>query len=507
MGSEGAPLEGALKMSPPSADKEHIEALAELLASKGLEAGDFINAVEALGRLKRSEEDSKVRAQKKAEPKNKKIYIDKEFVFETRDDCFIYRDGRTKCGNYYIRIYDSLTKKEFSKSLRTNNRHQALVDAEVLYREKRDKLTRGVKMASINTTQLIELYYESRLKEKSIIPHTGITPASLERLKVKIEYWRKYIKSLKLEKKPIEKIPPEIGKDFATWMLNLPKSFYADKPRSREVVNQTIAAIKKMYKDIAVEEKYLSISEMPQFKNLKVQRDSAPKRDVLTEEEYMDLCRWMQYKYTREVGISDLERAKRKVFGKYFSIQYGTGCRNKELLGLRWVDIEPNLHSKNPDDRLINIASTNSKTGKGRQVAAPIGQKLDAILKAYRKIGYMPERNDYIFINLAITKRGKNIPYESPAMEKRLKDVLAGSGLKEKLDSEFPPRHITLYSARHFYCSMRLQKGVDIYLLALNMGTSVRYIEETYSHLKTSIMSHEITKGQGWSADNAVSEE
>ena len=64
---------------------------------------------------------------------SRKIYIDKEFVFETRDDCFIYRDGRVKCGNYYVRIYDALAKKEFSKSLRTNNRHQALVAAEVLY--------------------------------------------------------------------------------------------------------------------------------------------------------------------------------------------------------------------------------------------------------------------------------------------------------------------------------------------------------------------------------------
>jgi len=485
-------------MSPPPADKAHIEALAELLASRGLEASDFISVVEVLGNLKRSESASRNKAQKKPTSDEKKIYIDKEFVFETRNDCFIYRDGRTKCGNYYVRIYDALTKKEFSKSLRTNNRHQALVAAEVLYREKRDKLTRGVKMTSINTSQLIDLYLESRLKERSSIPHTGITPESLERLKVKVEYWRKYISSLKMEKKPIEKIPSEVGKDFGTWMLNLPKTYYMDKPRSREVVNQTIAAIKKMYRDTAVEGKYISISEVPQFKNLKVQRDTAPKRDVLTEDEYMDLCRWMQYKYTREVNITDLERAKRKVFGKYFSIQYGTGCRNKELLGLRWVDIEPNPHSNNPDERLINIASTNSKTGKGRQVASPIGQKLDAILKAYKKIGYIPEKNDFVFINLAQTKRGMNIPYETPAMAKRLNDVLKGSGLKEKLDGEFPPRQITLYSARHFYCSMRLQKGVDIYLLALNMGTSVHYIEKTYSHLKTAIMSDEITKGQGY---------
>lgn len=488
-------------MPPPPADKAHIEALAELLASRGLEAGDFISAVEILGKLKERESASSIKAEKKEDKTSRKIYIDKEFVFETRDDCFIYRDGRVKCGNYYVRIYDALTKKEFSKSLRTNNRHQALVAAEVLYREKRDKLTRGVKMTSINTLQLIEIYYDQRLKEKSAVPHTGITPGSLERLKVKLDYWRKYIVSLKMEKKAIEKIPPEIGKDFGTWMLNLPKSYYAGKPRSREVINHTIAAIKKMYKDVAIEEKYMAITDMPQFKYLKVQRDTAPKRDILEKDEYIELCRWMQYKYTREKGISDLERTKRRVFGKFLTIQYNTGLRNKEALGLRWCDIEPNSNTKDDNDRLININASNSKTGKGRQVAAPIGDKLDAVLNAYKQIGYLPEKTDYIFINLATTKKGKNIPYGAPAMEKRLKAAMVGSGLQEKFDAEIPQRNITLYSGRHFYCSMRLQKGVDIYLLALNMGTSVKYIEQTYSHLTTSIMSNEITKGQSWSGE------
>ena len=100
-----------------------------------------------------------------------------------------------------------------------------------------------------------------------------------------------------------------------------------------------------------------------------------------------------------------------------------------------------------------------------------------------------------MFINLAKTKRGHNIPYDTPFLERRLKQVLIGSGLKEKLESE--GRHITLYSARHFYCTKRLQAGVDVFLLALNMGTSVKYIEETYSHLKTSVMYQEVSAGQG----------
>jgi hypothetical protein len=43
--------------------------------------------------------------------------------------------------------------------------------------------------------------------------------------------------------------------------------------------------------------------------------------------------------------------------------------------------------------------------------------------------------------------------------------------------------------------------GVDIYHLSLNLGTSVIYLEQTYSHLTTLMVSDEITKGQGWRAN------
>ena len=169
------------------------------------------------------------------------------------------------------------------------------------------------------------------------------------------------------------------------------------------------------------------------------------------------------------------------------------------MLAIKWSDI-----SINPNDtpenkrrnRVIHIHAENSKTGRSRNIVAPIAEKLERIKKHYKKLNYTPEPNDYVFINLTKTKRGSNIPYKTPAMEKRLKQVLELSGMKEKMEQE--GRHITLYSARHFYCTQRLMHKVDMHTLALNMGTSINYIEKTYSHLTTLMMSDEITKGQGW---------
>ncbi|WP_010313571.1 tyrosine-type recombinase/integrase [Synechococcus sp. CB0205] len=484
-------------MTPP-ADKPHIDALAELLDARGLNAEDFIQIVDILGALKKKE-STNIEKKEREKDKGNKIFVDKEFVFETRDDCFIYRDGRTKTGNYYVRIYDADTKKVYSKSLRTRHRVNALVAAETLYREKKDKLMKGVKMVSITTNEMVELYLKRRSGELTHIPKTGITHKSYDRLKQQLKYWTLYIRFLKLEKVHIEKLSPDIGRDFGNWILNQPKQYYKETSRSRETINHIIASVKKMYRDIALEEKYITYNEFPKFKYLKVQPDNAPKRDVLNVEEYEELTKWMQNKYCREKGLSELEQVKRRVFALYFSIHYNIGARTKEVLGMRWSDItiNPNDSAENKKrNRVIHIHAENSKTGKSRNIVAPIAEKLERIKKHYKKIGYEPEPNDFVFINLSKTKRGANIAYQTPALDKRLKSVLELSGLKERLDQD--GRHITLYSARHFYCTQRLLNKVDMHTLSLNMGTSITYIETTYSHLTTLLMSEEITKGQGW---------
>ena len=111
-------------MTPPE-EQTNINALSNLLALKGLDAGDFIDVINALSNIKQRDAAKEEKEQKKAAEKKNKIFVDKEFVFEGRDDAFIYRDGRTKSGRYFLRIYDANTKRVFSQSLRTTNRIEA----------------------------------------------------------------------------------------------------------------------------------------------------------------------------------------------------------------------------------------------------------------------------------------------------------------------------------------------------------------------------------------------
>lgn len=73
-------LEGDLKMSPPE-DPKHLEAIAELLASRGLDASDFISAIEVLGNLKKKEAKTKLVTQQKSNlQKRKSIRIRSSYL-------------------------------------------------------------------------------------------------------------------------------------------------------------------------------------------------------------------------------------------------------------------------------------------------------------------------------------------------------------------------------------------------------------------------------------------
>ena len=82
------------------------------------------------------------------------------------------------------------------------------------------------------------------------------------------------------------------------------------KPRrNNQTINQTVAAVKKMYK-YAIEEKYATVIEVPNFRYLKVGRETAPLRDVLREEEKNAIVHWMKYKYPNEKESQTKKRSK-----------------------------------------------------------------------------------------------------------------------------------------------------------------------------------------------------
>ena len=485
-------------------DLKNIEGIKNLVDEGGYDVEQVLSVLNALNAIKKN--DAKKAQQEELEKeeeekKGNKIFLDKEFIYETRNDVFIYRDNRTKQKGYYVRIYDPKTQKHWSKSLNTTNRMVAMTNAEKIYAEKKGRLAFGVRPESITVKELVMLYQQERRRSLTNIPHQGITPKSFDTLCEHIKLWEDYMKASGHFNTKIEEIPTELGLEFGFWIKEKKKKANINRSsKNNATINHTIAAVKKMYRDIAKEKKYITENEMPMFRYLKINRETKPTRDVITKDEFTAISRWIQYKYCNEKGITKKEQIKRRIYGIVFTLSHYTGARPKEMLAIKWSDISVNPNDTKEDkktNRLIHISAENAKTGKSRDIIAPIAPQLERLVKWYKEFGlYVNEKsNDYIFPRLTYTVANENIPTTDVAWSKRLKAVMKGAEADGAWDSR--GRIITNYSARHHYITEGIQRGVDIYDLAINCGTSLTYIEQTYSHVTTLMRSKEITKNLG----------
>ena len=463
------------------------EALASLLESAGLDASDLLTAIQVLAGAK------KQAAQTKEEKRS--VYLDKELVVEW-DDAFVFRRGDTKSQIYYLRMYDKKRRKPYVKSLGEKDRIKALTKARLIYQELLGKIDRGEKLKAVTSKELVDLYVKKLEKTVTAVPKMGITPETLRIKKYFLRMWLEFIEVGGYKNTPIDQIPPDKTREFGIYMLNKPK----DTPgkRSAEQINKIILEVNKMYREIAVRERFLSKDQVPELDPLKM-NSNIEIRDILTLEQYEKMWKWMCYKWIPEKGISNVEKVRRIIFYNAIGILYNTGMRPKELLGLRISEISVN--EADPPElqkthRLLKVREDNSKTGKPRLVNAPVRKRIDRILAAYKELGIEVLPTDYLLFNPLVKTKDR---YNRQALDHRLKQVLKRSGLQDELDAE--NKRIVLYSSRHAYITWRLRHGnVPIHLLAAACGTSVKMIEQRYGHIQVEKQTELLTRNQGFAS-------
>ena len=350
-------------------DPQAYEALEQLITSAGFDAGDLQTALLAI-------QEAKNQKQQQVEAGTNKFFLDKTLVYEDVD-AFIFRRADSKSGRYYFRLYDENTKKPLVRSLRTSDKIQALASARLMYMDVKGKINRGERIRGITTNELIKIRTNQLKKIVTDIPHQGITPETFRVKQYYLSVWAEYIDSLDLTKRTIDKIQPELTRDFGIWFLNKEKATSQAKGtrRSAEVVNNVITEILSMYSKVAIRDRYISKERFPQIDKVKEQKDGSYKNMVLTEDQYKVLWKYLEYQYTRDKKVKAYEIEMRKTFKDFIGILFNTGCRPKELLGLKVKDITTN-HSWNAKQKETNVVlyipPENSKTGKGRRVVAPI---------------------------------------------------------------------------------------------------------------------------------------
>lgn len=463
----------------------------------GLDPELLSDAYETLRESQEAAATADIASRKVGRVTTKKNYIDKQLVYED-EQAWIYRRGDTKSKTWYLRIFDDKSKKPFVKSLQTQDHARAITKARLIYQEVKGKIDRGERLHSITSKELVEKYLSSL--HVTEIPHEGVTPESLRTKKYYLRVWLEYIDFLGHSSTAIDRLPLDKLREFGKWYLQKPREDKRTIQRSHEQINNAISTVRLCYYKIGVRDRYISADRVPDIDRLKQQRDERYKRDILELEQYNRFWRFLEYKYCREKDLSPYEKRTRILFTKVVGILTNTGLRPKELLTLRWADISNFKGADNSDNVVIHIRAENAKTGRSRNVVAPVKKRLEAIRKSMREIGETINADDFVLMN---PQKEDRRAYTRQMLHERLKQTLEISGLGIEINQM--QQKISLYSFRHQYICWRLRYGgVPIHLIAKNCGTSIQKIEETYGHIETEKQADIITKNQGISKQSEV---
>lgn len=175
-------------------------------------------------------------------------------------------------------------------------------------------------------------------------------------------------------------------------------------------------------------------------------------------------------------GPHAMHRYQRELLRNYLLFMANSGLRPNEARQLCWRDIRTEKDADGKKALVIEVSPT-TKTG-ARTVVCRDGA--DVYLTRLKKLSRHSEPDDLVFAG-----------WDGEPVENFNKSFSTILGKLKLLNDRWGKRR-TVYSLRHFYCTQCLLSGIPIHVLAKNMGTSITYIEQHYSHVLTLMQAKEL---------------
>jgi len=154
----------------------------------------------------------------------------------------------------------------------------------------------------------------------------------------------------------------------------------------------------------------------------------------------------------------------RRVFSTWIKLLYHSGLRpGREANRLRWSDV-----SRVAGGEVTIRVASDTKTGARTCIAEP---GIWPVLEEFRTLTKWNRAGDYIFADYVTGNPIVNF-------SRSWRNLMKACAFKKAPDgSDYAP-----YSLRHVYATERLESGMDVRLVAKNMGTSLQMIEQHYGH-------------------------
>jgi len=354
------------------------------------------------------------------------------------------------------------------RSLKTSDEAKAATLGRKLFYQTEAKLAEGLPVHNRTLNTVIDEFVAMRerdnalgkaAKRASSIKHTK--DGMLRQIQRVSKFWREYAGA-----KPIEAVDDKVLKAYVPWrkayyhgMAQLPQNARLD-PTDKTL--QWEIMLGKMLIKFAHDQGYRGNKPLPTF-------TFVPKRKRVRPAFTLNDFTGMQRKLKEHALASKnaRERASRVLLHDYVITLALSGMRVGEANELRVRDVEAITDSDGRPNVQFHVRG---KTG-ARVVVPHIDVKRIVDDLAARRGDW--KQDDYLF---GMPNGGKIITLADQFDAFMAKAGLTHNGAGEKY---------TLYSLRHFYAVRAIQRDIDVYTIARNMGTSVQMIEQYYGKAAT----------------------
>ena len=346
-------------------------------------------------------------------------------------------------------------KAEIIKSSKTTSRTQAIKIAQEMFKATQ----RGISLDKINFEQACDLFIEHLENKKGTKANTLRDRKTSKRACLTFDDWKNV---------DIKKIDEDYIEDFV--------DFREDQDKSASTINSDLTFLRQLF-EFCRRKKY--VYDVPKIKNVSLKDQES--RPSFSMREIRQIARFINEKYDEVLNQNvksfslvmmgapfSLSMKKPKEVEKWFMLKalfwlmYGTGARPSTLAGLKLSSL------KKTKGHWTFLGKTNK------------GKKREQVI--------VPRRRSYKIIDELIwfhksqesSKKASLLTFDTNYLSKLFNEVLEELGLTYNDDGE----KRTLYSIRHFYITLMLER-LPITVIAANTMTSLQMIQRYYDKTDT----------------------
>lgn len=380
---------------------------------------------------------------------------------------YLYRRADYKKPTWFIRVKVPGAQGYVWKSSKTTDEHAAYRVAEDLFNHSLVKVLSGGKLRSKRINDALKAYADALEPQRS---------------QLSVHY------KILLSQRLLPIFQGKTFEDLDTALISKMVDALAAKSKRARLSPNTI---KRLFADFrhflhwSVENGY--VDALPRFPKVSMEQNRRPHFDP---RDWAKLTRFMRSWVKSNHPAVERDRT---LLASYILILANTGIRVGEARSLRWRDIRP-VRSSDEVERENVVLMVKGKTGMREVVARTPDVKrfFERVLELRRKD--LTNKKSDIFGR-------KDVPLESyvfcasdgqpiGSFKKSFGTLLRDAGV----ETDTYGNKRSIYSLRHTYATFRLQEGVNQFILARNMGTSVAMLENFYGHTSNVAAADELTK-------------